>query len=280
MEPYIDGHSHIWTPDTAHYPLAEGFKVDDMKPPSFTAEELLALCRPAGVGRVNLIQMSFYRFDNRYILDMIRLYPDRFVGTAIVDPLGQDPAAEMAALRPKGIRAIRIQPVYSKQPPARWLEPEGYRAMFAESARSGTILSCLIDPDGLPEVDRLCGKYPGATVIIDHLCRIGVNGKIEADDVDALCAMAKHPKVLVKVGAFYALGKKTPPYSDLSPLILKVVRAFGARRCLWESDCPFQVVQHKYIESLALIRDHIPELSADDRNWLLTKTAEQWLFAK
>jgi len=34
--------------------------VNDMRPPSFTAEELLALCRPSGVGRVNLIQMSFY----------------------------------------------------------------------------------------------------------------------------------------------------------------------------------------------------------------------------
>ena len=79
-EPYIDAHSHIWTPDTAHYPLAPGFAVADMKPPSFTAEELLGHCRPAGVGRVNLIQMSFYGFDNRYMLDMIKLYPDRFVG--------------------------------------------------------------------------------------------------------------------------------------------------------------------------------------------------------
>jgi hypothetical protein len=59
-EPYIDAHCHIWTPDVAHYPLGPGFTVEDMKPKSFTAEELLALCRPAGVGRVNLIQMSFY----------------------------------------------------------------------------------------------------------------------------------------------------------------------------------------------------------------------------
>ena len=34
--------------------------MNDMRPPLFTAEELLALCRPSGVGRVNLIQMSFY----------------------------------------------------------------------------------------------------------------------------------------------------------------------------------------------------------------------------
>ena len=78
MEPYIDAHSHIWTPDVAHYPLGPGFKVSDMQPTSFTAQELLAHCLPAGVGRVNLIQMSYYQFDNRYMLDMIKLHPDRF----------------------------------------------------------------------------------------------------------------------------------------------------------------------------------------------------------
>ncbi len=74
-EVFIDAHSHVWTPDVARYPLAEGFTVADMTPRSFTAEELLATCRPAGVGRVNLIQMSFYGFDNRYLLDMIAKYP-------------------------------------------------------------------------------------------------------------------------------------------------------------------------------------------------------------
>jgi predicted TIM-barrel fold metal-dependent hydrolase len=64
LEPYIDAHCHVWTPDVAHYPLATRFKVEDMKPPSFTAEELLAVCRAANVGRVNLIQMSFYGTDN------------------------------------------------------------------------------------------------------------------------------------------------------------------------------------------------------------------------
>ncbi len=29
LEPYIDAHSHIWTPDVEHYPLAKGFTVAD-----------------------------------------------------------------------------------------------------------------------------------------------------------------------------------------------------------------------------------------------------------
>ena len=82
----------------------------------------------------------------------------------------------------------------------------------------------------------------------------------------------------MKVGAFYALGKKTPPYLDLVPLIRRVVQAFGARRCMWESDCPFQVVKDRYADSLALIRDHLDFLSKDDRDWLLFRTAERFLF--
>ena len=278
LEPYIDAHSHIWTPDVAHYPLARGWRAEDMAPRSFTAEELLAHCRPAGVGRVNLIQMSFYEFDNSYMLDMIKLYLERFVGTGIIDPLGPKPGEAMRALLPKGVRAFRIHPAYSKLPPARWLEPEGYSSMFAVAAETGQALSCLIGPDSFPEVDRMCRKHPDTPVIIDHLGRIGADGTVRDADVDALCALAKHPKLTVKVGAFYALGKKAPPYLDLAPLIQRVVKAFGPDRCMWESDCPFQVDHHTYTDSLSLVRDKLDFLSKDDRDWLLFKTAEKVLF--
>jgi predicted TIM-barrel fold metal-dependent hydrolase len=278
LEPYIDAHSHIWTPDVHHYSLARGFAVADMKPPSFTAQELLAQCQPSGVGRVNLIQMSFYEFDNSYMLDMIKLYPDRFVGTAIVDPLAPHPERAMEALRAKGVHAFRIAPNYSKLPPASWLEPEGYTAIFTAAAKHGQALSCLINPDAFAEVDRMCAKFPETNVIIDHLGRIGANGQIRDDDVAALCRLARHPKLFVKVGAFYALGKKKPPYLDLAPLIRAVVQAFGARRCMWESDCPFQVDRDKYSDSIALVKDQLDFLSVDDKAWLLTKTAETVLF--
>jgi predicted TIM-barrel fold metal-dependent hydrolase len=278
IEPYIDAHCHIWTPDVNHYPLARSFTVADMKPPSFTAEELLALCRPASVGRVNLIQMSFYEFDNRYMLDMIKHYPDRFVGTAIVNPLGDDPGKAMEQLQGSGVRAFRIQPRYSGLPPAHWLEPPGYMSMFATAARTGQALSCLIDPSGFSEVDRMCRLYPATKLVIDHLGRIGVDGIIRDTDVQHLCDLAAHPRVFIKVGAFYALGKKTPPYFDLAPLVRAVVQAFGARRCMWESDCPFQVVSHRYMDSIALVRDRLDFLTKDERDWLLFRTAEKTLF--
>lgn len=276
---YIDAHVHVWTPDTAHYPLAKGYKKENMKPASFTPKELFKHCKPSGVNRINLIQMSFYQYDNSYMLDMIALHKDAFVGTAILDPKGKDPGSEMTALAKKGVRAFRIRPPHTGLPPEKWLQLDSYEKMFAAGAKNNQAMSCLIEPNALPELDRMCKKYPNTPVIIDHLCRIGVDGKIREKDVTALCAMAKHKRVMVKVGAFYALGKKKAPYTDLAPLIQRVLKAYGSERCMWESDCPFQVVGgHQYQDSVDLIRKHLDFLTAKDKEQLLQKTAEDFFF--
>src|SRR6186997_2731602 len=128
---FIDAHVHVWTPDVAHYPLAEGYKRENMVPRSFTPEELFKHSRPSGVDRINLIQMSFYGFDNRYMLDMMDSHKDVFVGTAVIDPHQKEPDRQMAELAKRRVRAFRIHPRLSNQPPARWLEPAGYARMFA-----------------------------------------------------------------------------------------------------------------------------------------------------
>jgi predicted TIM-barrel fold metal-dependent hydrolase len=287
---FIDAHVHVWTDDTGHYPLGKGWKKEDMSPRRFTPQDLFRHTKPAGVDRVVLIQMSYYYprdksseirngFDNSYMLDMIKLHKGVFAGTAVIDPLSKEPDRQMGELAKRGVRAFRILPRLSKQPVEKWLRPDGYRKMFAAGARNNQALSCLIDPDGLPEVARMCSEFPDTPVIIDHLARIGVDGMIRDKDVQALCALAKHKKVLVKVGAFYALGKKKPPYTDLGPLLEKVVKAFGPERCMWESDCPFQVQgEHTYQASIDLVRTGLGFLSAADKEWLLGKTAERFFF--
>jgi predicted TIM-barrel fold metal-dependent hydrolase len=179
------------------------------------------------------------------------------------------------------VRAFRIRPTFSQTTIDKWLQPEGYKKMFAAGARNNQAMACLIDPDALPELDRMCKAYPETPVIIDHLCRIGADGSIREADVDRLCAMAKHKNVMVKIGAFYALGKKKPPYDDLGPLIKKVVAAFGPSRCMWESDSPYQLQgEHTYQASVNLIARRLDFLSDADKDWLLRKTAETFFFVK
>ncbi|MBI3696378.1 MAG: amidohydrolase [Acidobacteria bacterium] len=273
---FIDAHVHVWTDDFQKYPLPPGHKPGEMHPPRFLPEDILRPARPSGVNRIVLIQMSYYRFDNSYMLDVIRLRPQVFRGIAIVDWRGKDPDAKMRELARHGVRGFRIYP--NGAPPASWLDGEGFEKMFRCGAEEHLAICPLINPDALPAVGRQCEKFPETPVIIDHLARIGADGSITRSDINALCALSRHPQVKVKVSAFYALGAKKPPHLDLVPLIRRVYAAFGAHRLMWASDCPFQLVSETYEDSISLVRDRLDFLSPGDKEWMLRRTAEEFFF--
>ena len=281
----IDAHVHVWTPDTDAYPLHADYKKEDMDPASFTAEELFAHCRPSGVERINLIQMSYYRQDHSYMLDMMEKHPDNFVGTGVLpdvlDNDAQDPAEMMVELGAKRCYAFRVRGGYRRtdvdQP--NWMSHPKWDTMFATGAKHNLALSFLMNPGDMPELGRMCAKHPDTPVIIDHLARVGGNEPVKDEQVSELCALAQHPNIQMKVGAFYALGDAKSPYTDLLPMIERVVDAYGPERCMWESDCPFQVEPpHQYDDSVALIRDHADFLSSSDKEKILVTTAESFFF--
>ncbi|MDX1947809.1 MAG: amidohydrolase family protein [Pirellulaceae bacterium] len=274
---YIDAHSHVWSPDTDRWPLAKAQTKADLKPPSFTPEELLKLAEPEGVGRVVLIQHSVYHyFDNTYLLDCARRLPGRFAVTAMLDDTQPHPDVKLRELLPLGVRGLRITPRIRGE---KWLAGSGMAALWKTGGETGQAMCCLIDPEHLPGVAAMCGQFPDTPVVIDHFARIGADGAIRDSDLANLCALAKHQRVFVKLSAYYALGKKAPPYDDLLPMLRRVLDAFGPERCMWASDAPYQVVApHTYRESIALVRDRAG-LSDGDKQWLLRKTAEQVYFS-
>lgn len=274
----IDAHVHIWTPDTHRYPLAKGFTKKDMVPPSFTPEELFAQCRPSGVSRVVLIQMSYYQFDNRYMLDAIAKYRGTFSGVAIVDESKADVCVTMKTLAAQGVRGFRL---YADKAKAEaWAQSDGMKMMWACAADAGLSMCLLADPDALPAVRRMCRAYPKTRVVIDHFARIGMRGSVQQTDMDHLCRLADFEHTFVKTSAFYALGAKKAPYTDLGPMIRKLRDTYGASRLMWASDCPYQVQQgHNYANSIALIRDRLDFLTAEDKHWMLRKTAEKVFFS-
>jgi predicted TIM-barrel fold metal-dependent hydrolase len=277
-EGWIDAHVHVWTPDTQQYPLSAGYTREQMNPPSFTPQELLSHAKPCGVTRIVLIQMSFYGFDNSYMLDTIRNHPGVFSGVAVIDETARGALDEMRRLKKLGVRGFRIAP--RNRPAETWLDGEAFAAMWKCGAEEGLAMCHLINPDSLPAVDRMCAKHPDTPVVIDHFARIGIDGQIRESELAALCKLARYRQTAVKVSAFYALGKKTPPYLDLAPMVRRLLDAFGPERLMWATDCPFQVQQsHTYSQSIELVRDRLDFLSEGDRQWLLKKTAERVFFA-
>lgn len=275
---WIDAHVHVWPSFGTEYPLADDFAEKDVRPLSFTPTELLAHCAPANVTRIVLIQMNFFGFDNRYMLDCIARYPGVFAGVAVVDHNDADVALEMRDLRTQGVRGYRLYANASNA--SQWKRSSGIHHMFECGAETGQAMCMLSDPEALPAIDALMEQHPKTTVVIDHFSRIGMNGDVNTRALETLCEMAERKNLYVKTSAFYALGEKKPPYDDLAPMILKLRDAFGAERLMWASDCPYQVqAPHHYAASIALIRDRLDFLSESERTELLRGTAERVFFS-
>jgi predicted TIM-barrel fold metal-dependent hydrolase len=273
---YVDAHVHVWTDDFKKYPLAQGFNPQEMVPRVFSYDDILHQAKPHGVSRVVLVQMSYYAFDNSYMLEAIHHRPEVFRGIAVVDWNSRDPEAKMLWLAQRGVLGFRIFP--QNVPAETCLEGEGLDRMFRCGAKENLAMCLLINPEALPAVRRRCENFPDTPVVIDHLARIGMAGPITENDVQALCALARYPRVKVKVSAFYALGKKKPPHLDLAPLIKRVYEAFGPKRLMWGSDCPFQVQSETYADSISLLRDRLDFFSTEDKEWILRRTAEETFF--
>jgi predicted TIM-barrel fold metal-dependent hydrolase len=275
---WIDAHSHIWTRDIAKYPLAKGITVNDLAPPSFTTEELIETAAKENVTRVVLIAHNiFYRYDNSYMIDAAKQHPGKFRIVGLLDESLPHVDQRMKDLRKQGVTGFRITP--SLRGRDAWLKSDGMAAMWKTASETRQAISCLINPEDLSGINAMCAKHADTPVVIDHFARIGVDGTIRESDVQQLCDLSKHRHVSVKVSAYYALGKKQPPYLDLIPMIRKLFDAYGPERLMWASDSPYQLGgDNTYSASIQLIRDKADFLSASDREWLLRKTAEKVYF--
>lgn len=272
----VDCHSHIWTRNVAKFPLAEGQTVDDLAPPSFTDDELMAIAKPLGVDRVVLIQhRPYHGYDNSYCIAATKKRPDAFRVVGMIDEALPEIPERMKKLLDDKVTGFRITP---RVRPDTWLSSDGMRQMWKTGAKSGQAMCCLIDAKQLVEVDKTCERFPDTPVVIDHFARIGVDGVIRDADVKQLCRLARHKKTYVKISAFYALGKKKPPHDDLRPMVRALFDAYGPERLMWGTDCPYQINdENSYASSLAFM-DTIDYLSKGDRSWMMKKTAEKVFF--
>src|SRR5216683_4918287 len=78
----LDPHVHVWKHD-ARFPFAPGAKPPDR---DATPEMLLELMKANGVAKTVIIQVIHYRWDNSYLADVLKQYPQYFQGVARVDP--------------------------------------------------------------------------------------------------------------------------------------------------------------------------------------------------
>ena len=280
---YIDAHSHVWSPQTDRFPLGPWITKEKMEPASFTAEELLAVAEPCGVRQVVLIQHApYYGDDNAYLIDCARRFPGRFSIVAIVEERRNDLAEHLRSLKRLGVRGIRIGPGRHAdrslvKEPIHWLKATAMRKLWTLATDEGLILCPLMDAPFLPTLEPMLRDFPGTKIALDHFGHALTN---MPDELATLLALARYPRVHVKVSGFYKFGDRKAPYDDLAPLIKQVTEAFGSDRLLWGSDCPYQIqAGNNYRDAVALIESGLDFLDASARRAILHDTARRLFFS-
>jgi predicted TIM-barrel fold metal-dependent hydrolase len=271
---YVDAHSHIWTTDIKRFPLRKGILVADLKPHSFTAEDLIKLGHTENVTRHVLISHGPYHgFNNDYYTHAVSNHPGIFSVVGAMNPSLDHIPARMRANRKLRITGYRIKP----NGDAHWLQSKPMHAMWKTGATENIAMCPLIDPKYITGLNSMCRRFPDTTVVIDHCARIDSHQK---EELNQLCELSKHPNVYVKISAFYAFGTRKPPYLEQIPKIMRLFESFGPRKLMWASDCPYQLENgNTYSASISLVRDHLDFLSDTDKDWLLRRTAEKVFFS-
>lgn len=272
----IDSHVHIWTDDSSRYPLDSHFKVRDLAVPRFLPDDILSHAQANGVGRILLIQMSYYGLDNSLLLDAIQVDPEHFRGMAVIDENREDLAFVMGEMRAAGVCGFRV---VALDPAVRLMERPGLQNLLARAGEEEMVIGFLTAPEMLNDLFDLSARFPDTNIIVDHMARIGMNGPMAPEQVELLCRLAHHPKTYVKLSAFYALGSKKAPHDDLAPMIQRLYEVFGPSRLMWGSDAPFQTTYGRYNDSIELIRSRLPFLGDHDKNLMLRETAAGLFFS-
>jgi L-fuconolactonase len=262
----IDPHVHIWKNDPA-FPWAP----ETTTPPKedATPEMLLQAMQAHGVEGTVLVQVIYYRWDNRYTAQTLDLYPGKFRGVCRVNPL--DPAAPDHLsywTQERGFHGVRLSPATDSA--GDWFKGPLMDPIFGRAAHLQVPMLILTGPTRLPDLAAILERHPDLDVVIDHMADCPPD---RPDLVALLLGMARYPHVHVKISHTWSLSRETYPWRDTHDLVQRVYQSFGAQRIMWGTDWPMCLQKTTYGRTLAVVRDEMKFIAADDMPWVLGKTA-------
>ena len=238
----IDSHLHVWSHDPDTYPYREG---EGNPAARGDAEFLLDLMDRADVAAALIVQPIVHGFDHSYVDDTLASWPDRFVGMCLVDPQDPDPVGMLDELVGRGYRGVRFNPGLWRE--GELMNGDVGRALYKRAGELGIPVGFLVSPHNYQEIETLASIYPDTDAIIDHFghCAPSRDGS-QVPAFEQLLAMARYPRLNVKVSEFPRASNQEFPYIDLFDWVRLLIEEYSSDRLMWGTDFPFIVEQAGY----------------------------------
>jgi L-fuconolactonase len=235
----VDSHLHVISRDTAAYPTAPigGHQSEWSRERPVDVAGVLRGMDAAGITKAVVVQAStVYGHDNRYVADVVRAHPDRFVGVYSIDALAADAVTQIDRWQAAGLSGFRLFTTGSTMPgQSDWLGHESSHPAWAHAQARGIPICLQMTMAGLPRLRALLERFP--KVRVDHCARPDLSDGAPFAAAAPLFDLAAFPAVYLKLTnrtlAAAAAGKSQP-----AAFLGKLAKEFGADRIAWGSNFP------------------------------------------
>jgi predicted TIM-barrel fold metal-dependent hydrolase len=270
----IDIHPHVISTDTERYPNAPvgGHKSNWSRENPVSVEQMIIAMDQAGIAKSALVQASTcYGHDNSYIADAVAAHPNRFTGVFSVDVLVPDAPEQIRHWVGRNLTGMRLFTAGSTMPnQADWVDdPRSFPAW--ECASELGIPVCMqMTVKAIPQLVNMLERFPRVRVILDHLAKPNLSDGPPYAAAANVFKLADYENLYLKLTPRTAAeaqnGKST--HATFFPLLIS---KFEASRIAWGSNYPAS--EGSLPELLQVCQSALAALSAEDRDWIFSKTA-------
>lgn len=287
--PIVDTHMHVWANEPKRFPFAHPYVNDFVDAPhAGSVEMLIEDMDQHGCTHAVVVQVIFHGWDNRYIADCCRRYPERLRVHGLIDPTDPQVAAKLEYwVKEHGLHGMRFSPIYYRDGQHggdAWLDASETHSLWRKAEQLEAKLNFFIAPQQIPKLEKMVRAHPNVQVIIDHLSQLDFKAADPEPDLRRLLAMARYPNVVVKLSELSSVSKSGKyPFADAFPYLKRVYDSFGPDRLLFGTGYPGAArafyKRPMLNQEINLIRRELPFLSNEDRDKILGGNAVRiWNF--
>ena len=294
----IDAHAHVYEYVRPYGPNGEGRAIgkgrvrwpDGKETPffperygdyGFLPETLLGLMDEAGIEKAVLLQAPNYGFQNDFICETVRTYPDRFVGACAFDPYAGR-ALELfrhfTEVCKFHILKFEISEFWGLTGihPDLSLDAPVFDAVWDHAQQTDTVVT--IDTGvrnsgnwRLYPIARIKRRFPKLRFVIAHVLFPGDDGY----DTTRLEMLSEIADGNVFFDISNTISRPEPyPYLRHQNFLRDLCSRVGADHMMWGTDIPSVLFNHTCCELLNYLRDG-GLFSGEELEWILGNTAKE-----
>jgi L-fuconolactonase len=264
----VDAHLHVWRAAQGETPQVRTLVPPQTDVPIEQARDTL---HEHQVDRAVLVQPVFRGEDNQYVAQCARADPTRFAAVCVVDPRLAGAERRLEFWAQQGCRGLRLRPRIAEE--ATSFGDPGTFPLWETARRLNIVVSLLSSPEHSSVIDALADRFPDVPIAVDHLGHPRVAAGIRDADFQRLLALARHPRVFVKMSGFYHFSEQQFPFADCWDSIRAVYDHFGPQRLLWGSDFPHVLQTCGYANAMRLPEQALESWSSEEQRQVMGTNA-------